>query len=156
MINILLTILFSSFKFALTFPVAVIQFNFNFWETILWTNVGGLIGIYFFAFLSRHIVNWWKSLFRKNKGSGSPARREKPWFTKKNRRIVRIKQKYGLPGIAFFTPLLLSIPVGAFLVIRYYRHSRVKITYLLVSNVFWSMIYAALYIFGDSLLLRQE
>jgi len=49
MINILLTILFSSVKFAMTFPVAVMQFEFSFFETILWTNMGGILGIYFLA-----------------------------------------------------------------------------------------------------------
>jgi len=153
--NIILTIFFSTFKFAMTFPLAVIQFRFSFWETILWTNVGGLIGIYFFAYLSRRIMNWWRSLFWARRESRSDRGREKPWFTKKNRRIVRIKQKYGLPGIAFFTPLLLSIPVGVFLAVRYYRHSKVKFTYLCLANVFWSVIYTGFYMFGDTLLLRH-
>lgn len=155
MSNILLTILFSTFKFAMTFPLAVIQFRFSFWETILWTNVGGIIGIYFFAFLSKGIINWWKSLFRKKRVADHHIERKKPWFTKKNRRIVRIKQKYGLFGLAFATPLLLSIPVGTFLVVRYYRHSKVKFGYLIASNVFWSAIYASLYVFGDKLILRR-
>ena len=52
MIQIILTILSSSVKFAMTFPLAIMQFKFNFVETILWTNVGGILGIYFFAYLS--------------------------------------------------------------------------------------------------------
>jgi len=131
------------------------QFRFSFWETILWTNVGGMLGMYFFAFLSGKILNWWKSLFRKKREAENRHERRKAWFTKKNRRIVRIKQKYGLIGIAFTTPLILSIPLGAFLVIRYYRHSRVKFTCLFLSNVFWSVVYTGFYMFGNHLLFKQ-
>ncbi|MFO7668076.1 MAG: hypothetical protein R6W31_00310 [Bacteroidales bacterium] len=97
MIQIILTILSSSVKFAMTFPLAVMQFKFSFAETILWTNAGGILGIYFFAYLSDKLILWWQRT-----------------FMKKNRRIIRIKQRYGLIGIALITPLLLSIPVGTY------------------------------------------
>ena len=56
MVEILLTILFSATKFAMTFPLVIWQFEFSFLETILWTNVGGIIGIFFFAFLSEKLI----------------------------------------------------------------------------------------------------
>ena len=94
MINILLTILFSSVKFAMTFPVAVMQFEFSFFETVLWTNVGGILGIYFFAFLSDKLIAWWNRNFRMSRTKGSPdASGDKKIFTKRNRRIVSLKQK---------------------------------------------------------------
>jgi len=145
MIQIILTILSSSVKFAMTFPLAVLQFNFNFAETVLWTNVGGILGIYFFTYLSDKIIEWWKRTFRKKR---------KKIFTKKNRRIVSVKQSYGLIGIALITPLLLSIPVGAFLMVRYYPRSKYKIAALIASNIIWSVIYTLFYIFWDGVLLR--
>lgn len=155
MVQIILTILSSAVKFAMTFPLAVMQFQFSFLETILYTNVGGILGIYFFAFLSEQVMAWWKRLFRKQRARVRAAFREKKVFTKRNRRIIRIKQQYGLVGIAFTTPLLLSIPVGTFLVVRYYRPSKIKFTYLIASNLFWSVIYTAFYLFWDGLLFRQ-
>jgi hypothetical protein len=155
MVQILLTILSSAVKFAMTFPLAVMQFKFSFLETLLWTNVGGILGIYFFAFLSEQVMAWWKRLFRKQRARVRAAVREKKVFTKRNRRIIRIKQQYGLVGIAFTTPLLLSIPVGTFLVVRYYRTSKTKFSYLIASNLFWSVIYTAFYLFWDGLLFRQ-
>jgi hypothetical protein len=155
MVQILLTILSSAVKFAMTFPLAVMQFKFSFLETLLWTNVGGILGIYFFAFLSEQVMAWWKRLFRKQRARVRAAVREKKVFTKRNRRIIRIKQQYGLAGIAFTTPLLLSIPVGTFLVVRYYRTSKTKFSYLIASNLFWSVIYTAFYLFWDGLLFRQ-
>ena len=157
MINILLTILFSSVKFAMTFPVAVLQFEFSFFETILWTNVGGILGIYFFAFLSDKLIAWWNRNFRRSRKDMNPEEADqKKVFTKRNRRIVRIKQQYGLFGIALSTPILLSIPLGTFLVVRYYRSSQTKFFYLIASNLLWSIIYTGFYLFWDQLIFTRS
>ena len=155
--QILLTILFSSFKFAATFPLVIIQFEFSFLETILWTNVGGIVGVYFFAFLSEKLLAWWKRTFRRsNKHLLADEQQVKKVFTRRNRRIVRVKQKYGLVGIALITPFLLSIPVGVFLVVRYYRTYKTKFLYLIAANVFWSVIYTGFYMFWEELLLKRS
>ena len=156
MSQIILTILSSSVKFAMTFPLVILQFKFSFVETILWTNIGGIIGIYFFAFLSEKIIAWWNRTFRKKRKALKSRRKEKKIFTRKNRRIVMIKQRYGLFGIALSTPFLLSIPVGTFLVIRYYRSSRAKFAYLIGANLFWSVIYTLFYTFWHGLLFKQS
>lgn len=156
MVEILTTILLSSFKFAATFPLVVFQFEFSFVETVLWTNVGGIIGIYFFAFLAERLIVWWNRTFRKSaRNNPNNNKKKKKIFTRKNRRIVRIKQRYGLIGVAFITPLLLSIPVGVFLVVRYYRTSKTKFLYLIGSNVIWSVIYTVFYMLWDGLLFTK-
>lgn len=154
MIQIILTILSSSVKFAMTFPLAVMQFRFSFAETILWTNVGGLIGVYFFAYLSDKLIIWWQHTFRNKKKEPGQKSKPKAIFTKKNRRIIRIKQNYGLIGIALMTPLLLSIPVGTFLMVRYYNRSRFKFAALIASNIIWSVIYTLFYIFSYDVLIK--
>jgi hypothetical protein len=156
LLEILLAILFSSFKFAATFPLVILQFKFNFVETILWTNVGGVVGIYFFAYLSGKLIAWWNRNFGKpSHNSPEKEMQTKRTFTRRNRRIVRIKKQYGLIGIALSTPFLLSIPVGVFLVTRYYRSSRVKFVYLIASNVIWSLIYTAFYMFWEGILFKK-
>ena len=155
--EVVITILFSSVKFAMTFPLAILQFQFSFFETVVWTNIGGILGIYFFAFLSDKLIAWWNRTFRKARTESTQAESNgKRVFTKKNRRIVRIKRQYGLIGIAISTPFLLSIPLGTFLVVRYYRHNRNKFIYLIASNVLWSLIYTAFYLFWDGLLLHRS
>jgi hypothetical protein len=157
LIPILLTILFSSFKFAATFPLVIIQFEFSFLETILWTNVGGIAGVYFFAFLSGKLIVWWKRIFRRsNRKILEDEQQVKKIFTRRNRRIVRTKQKYGLIGIALITPFLLSIPVGVFLVVRYYHASKMRFLYLIASNLIWSLIYTGFYMFWEELLLKRS
>jgi len=156
LVPIILTILFSSFKFAATFPLVIIQYEFSFLETILWTNVGGILGVYFFAFLSGKLLAWWKRMFRRsNRKILEDEQQVKKIFTRRNRRIVRIKQKYGLIGIALITPFLLSIPVGVFLVVRYYRSSKLKFLYLIAANLIWSVIYTGFYMFWEELLLKR-
>jgi len=156
LVQILLTVLFSSFKFAATFPLVIIQFEFSFLETVFWTNVGGIAGVYFFAFLSEKLIAWWKRTFqRSNRKILQDDQQVKKTFTRRNRRIVRTKMKYGLIGIAVITPFLLSIPVGVFLVVRYYRTSRYKFLYLIAANMFWSLIYTVFYMFWDELLLKN-
>jgi len=156
LVPIILTILFSSFKFAATFPLVIIQYEFSFLETILWTNVGGILGVYFFAFLSERLLAWWKRMFRRsNRKILEDDQQVKKIFTRKNRRIVRIKKKYGLTGIALITPFLLSIPVGVFLVVRYYRTSKTKFLYLIAANLIWSVIYTGFYMFWEELLLKR-
>jgi len=154
LVQILLTILFSSFKFAATFPLAVARFDFSFMEIILWTNIGGMAGIYFFAYLSEKLLAWWKQKFKSRRERLIEKQEKKKIFTRRNRRIVKIKQKYGLIGIAFTTPLLLSIPVGVFLVVRYYHSSRTKYIYLIGSNILWSVIYTGFYMFWRNLLIK--
>jgi len=155
-IEIGVTILFSAVKFAMTFPLVILQFQFSFVETILWTNVGGILGIYFFAYLSARLISWWNRTFRKPLTESSKSTTDSTKiFTKRNRRIVRIKQQYGLIGIAVSTPFLLSIPVGAFLVVRYYRSVKTKFLYLIAANLLWSLIYAGFYFFWNIMLFKK-
>ena len=155
--NIVVTILLASVKFAVTFPLAIMEFKFSFFETILWMNVGGLLGIYFFAYVSEGINRWIKNLIsarKRKRGIIEKPKKKKKIFTKRNRRIIRIKQKYGLIGIALTTPLLLSIPIGVFLAVRYYPRSRTKYAYLIGSNIAWSFIYTSFYMFWNDLLFK--
>ena len=143
MTNILLVVFFCSFKFGMTFPYAIYACGFGFGETLLWCNAGGLLGILFFAYLSELILSVWRKYFRKE-----PMRiRRKKIFSPRTRRMVRIKSRYGLIGVAMATPTIFSIPVGVFLVIRYFSRTRFKLVYLLGANIFWSVVYAVFWIF---------
>ncbi len=155
--NIIVTILLASVKFAMTFPLAILEFKFSFFETILWMNIGGILGVFFFAYLSESLIRWIKNLISQRKrklGIVEKPKKKKKIFTKRNRRIIRIKQRYGLIGIALTTPLLLSIPIGVFLAVRYYPRSRTKYVFLIGSNIAWSFIYTSFYMFWKELLLK--
>lgn len=136
-------IIFSStWKFAATFPIAVYVFKMSFFETILYTNIGGLIGMVVFLFASRGLIRIFDFLF-----SYVSRRKAKPKkiFTKGNRRIIKIKNKYGLPGIILLTHLLLSIPVGVFLNTKYFGKRKITYLYLVLAQIAWSFVYTIFY-----------
>ncbi|MFZ5940141.1 MAG: hypothetical protein ACOYXB_06170 [Bacteroidota bacterium] len=147
--RILLTILLGSVKFGMTFPIAIFEFGFSFFETILWINIGGLAGVFFFAYLSEYINRWWNRTVRGRirRNARKRPKKTKRIFTSRNRRIIRIKQRYGLAGIAFATPVLFSIPIGVFLVVHYYHSRPYKLIWMLGSNLVWSFLYTAFYTF---------
>jgi hypothetical protein len=141
--DILIVILSSTWKFAATFPFAVYVFNMSFAQTIVYTNIGGLLGIIVFRFLSIALINLYNAYWpEKLKRHREPAKK----FTRNNRRLVQIKARYGLYGIAVLTPVLLSIPVGTFLVAKYYGQNKFSYLYLLFSQLIWSVIYTFVYI----------
>jgi hypothetical protein len=138
-----LIIISSTWKFAATFPIAVYIFKMSFFETILYTNIGGLIGLVVFTLASKGIIRaldfLLPSIFRRK---GKPKRR----FTKRNRRIIEIKGKYGLPGIILLTHVLLSIPVGVFLNTKYYGKKRISYFYLVLAQIVWSFAFTIFFI----------
>ena len=119
-------------------PAAVILFKFNFVKVFLVSCSGAIIGTVFYTYLSAGIINWWeyykikKNLFRNKKV-----------FTKFNRRIIYVKNKFGLMGIAALTPLILSIPLGAFIAERFYK----KKSKVIIAISSWVLIWFVVFYF---------
>ncbi len=65
---------------------------------------------------NKKYVNW---LIRRRE-----KRKHKKKFTRRNRFIVKFKRHYGMYGIIFLTPWLLSLILGAFLLRKYYSHRK--------------------------------
>lgn len=145
----ILVILFSTVKFGMTFPLAIIEYEFTIAQAIIWTNIGGIIGIIVFAYLSEQLIWIWNDFLgeslRKFFRIRRRERRNRKKFTRRNRRIIKIKSSYGLPGIALATPILFSIPVGVFLAVRYFERNRYKLLYIFGGNFVWSFIYSIFY-----------
>ena len=61
-------------------------------------------------------------------------------FTKRTRRAVRIWKRFGMAGIAFLTPLLLT-PIGGTAIAVSFRVGRLRLlSHMLVSAVFWAVL----------------
>ncbi len=58
--------------------------------------------------------------------------------------IVRLKNNYGLWGIVITTPVLLSIPVGAFLASHYFPRNKRIVSYMLASIVAWGVLLSSI------------
>lgn len=152
-------LIISALKFFLAPPLSF-KLGFNFFQTVLTTTIGGVLGVLFFFFLSellfRLIKRIWpsiKSYFVKQKpislkNSIIPVKTStKKIFSIKNKFIVKTRLKYGLWGIAFLTPILLSIPLGTFLANRYYKNKKSVLFSLAVSVICWSIIMSSFYAF---------
>lgn len=138
----------SSLKFAAS-PFAALGYDLNYIQTFLTTTTGGILGVLFFFYGSKYIVQWFTTyknqmffLFGVNRRSEEdellPER--KRVFTWKNKMIVLTVRRFGLVGIALLTPTLLSIPLGTIIAARYFRNPRRVVGYLCASVVLWSLI----------------
>ena len=103
-----------------------------YYEIVFTLILGGSIGVLFFYYFSHLVNNLITRFFPKKKKEGK--------FSKKTRRIINIKNKYGLIGISLLTPLILSIPVGCFLASRFYRKKKITIYIMLAGVAFWSFV----------------
>lgn len=156
MIETIYILALSSVKFLLALPASVMA-GLGFVETLIATSVGGTLGVLVFFYLSGWLIRlfgylhrlllahipmafqtYWKQLFQ------NPEAVRGRVFNRKNRMIVKTKVKYGLPGIVVLTPVLLSIPLGAFLAKKYYSGHQHVIAYLILSVFFWSFLASSL------------
>jgi hypothetical protein len=134
--------LFATWKFAAIFPVAIIAMKMPFAETMLCTNIGGILGVLAFTYFSKFLLIIWNKYYPKKWIS---LRKKRKLFNKRNRRIVNLKSKYGLLGIVLLSPILLSIPIGSFLVTKYYGAKPSNLIYLVMGQVVWSLLYCLFY-----------
>lgn len=136
-----------SFAFKIGFPTTFMVLDRNFVQVIVVSSGGGIAGNIAFTYLSAAII---KAIHNFRLKRGLIHRRKV--FTTFNRRVIRIKQKFGLAGIAFITPIFLSTPIGAFLAERFFKDKGKIILYLSAATVFWAFaLYFILLFFYDNL-----
>ena len=116
-------------------PMAA-AFKFSFLKTVLVCGSGGICGSFIFGYLSEEVLIFWSWLMKKL----YPNRPKKKRFTKTNRMLVRIKKYFGITGIALISPLFLSIPLGSFVAVEFFRHKNKTVLYMSVSAVLWTVI----------------
>lgn len=142
-LKILSVFITCSFAFKIGFPTTFILFGNNFWLTMLIACGGGIAGNIAFTYLSAALL---KGIHNYRAKRGLIHRRK--IFTTFNRRIIRVRNKFGLAGIAFITPILLSTPIGALIAERFYKDKKKIILYLSAATVFWGLtLYLILYFF---------
>jgi hypothetical protein len=102
--------------------------------------IGGTIGIILFTYLGDFIQAYCIKRFPNQFGRK---------FTRSNRFLVRVKQKFGLGGIAAFTPIILSIPVGVLFALALTGDKKKVMFSMIVSMLFWAtIIFLPYYLFN--------
>jgi len=130
-------------------PALSFGLGLDFLQTLISTIAGGITGVVIFFFFSRFILVFYKTHLseRFHRFKVKMFTFLRPVFPrvvlhfevrKPNRRLIRFMLRLGLAGIVILTPVLLSIPLGTFLAIRYYPSERNLLPYLCASVVFWS------------------
>ncbi len=118
----------SMFKFIFG-PLAGAK-NLTVWETALFTFLGMMTMVFLLSLMKDEFRR--KLIWR--------FKRDKRLFTRKNRQMVHMWSKYGLGGVAFFTPLFL-MPIGGSIIALSFGSKRSQILkYMAVSAFFWSIV----------------
>jgi uncharacterized membrane protein len=133
--------LLSSVKFVFGGVPLALGLGFSFFKAVTVTSLGGFIGIVFFVFLSEKLIENVKKIKEKKQIAS------KKIFTKKNKMIVKVKHRFGLVGIALLTPFLISIPLGCYLAVRYFKNKQRIIAYMFASILFWSIAVSSFKLF---------
>lgn len=102
--------------------------------------IGGIIGIVVFTYLGGFIQAWMVKTFP-NKFNRK--------FTRSNRFLVRLKQRFGLEGIAALTPIVLSIPVGVLAALSVTKDKKRIVVSMAISCLFWcAVLFLPYYVFN--------
>ena len=130
--------LLSTVKFLFA-PVSGIK-TLTYWETIAITIAGGWTGVATFYFSSSYFFRRAefkrkrKELLLRAKGNYRPHKK----FTRLNKFIVRAKKRFGLIGISFVTPAIISIPIGSALLAKFYPNWKITIPVVFAFLAGWS------------------
>ncbi len=124
-------------------PAVIAIYKSNYFMALLSSCSGAVFGTVVFTYFFAGILKWWDNF--KDRWFGK--KHKKKVFTNFNRRIIKIKHRFGLTGIAILTPVLLSIPLGAFLAERFYKDKKKVIIYLSISGIAWCFIFYFTFLF---------
>jgi len=142
-------------------PISAFLLGLNLIEAIVFTIAGGWFGFIFFYNLSYFIILSVQFLkpharrytpipvkhhYKRWKLKKESKKKNQKIFSKRNRFIVKTRTTYGKWGIMLLTPVALSIPIGAFLLRKYYSDQPNTLLYALLiiaiegtilSLIFW-------------------
>jgi hypothetical protein len=119
-----------------TCPVAVSYFHFNFWETLLAVAGGGIFSSFCFSYFFYGVITWYNRFMDKK----YPERKKRKKFTRRNRFLIKVKKYFGVAGIAAVSTLILSIPLGTFLSVRFFGGRTKVFLWFSFFSVLWTLI----------------
>lgn len=130
LLKLLSFVLLSGTKFFFALP-ALIFAGYSPIETILISTFGGILSFFIFYYFGRIIKEFYYKKF--------PPKRKAKTFSRKNRWLIKVKDSYGLWGIAIITPSVLGIPLGALLASAFFKKGKQTILIFVFWIVFWSI-----------------
>ncbi len=141
-------------------PLYGVAIGMGFWENFFALIAGGTLAFtiyYYFSELviiySRHLnpylkkitpKSWQRAVVRR-KIRRKIKRQNHRKFTWRTKFVVKLRKGYGMWGIILLTPVLLSLPIGAFLLRKYYHNNRFSFLYIILSIVVEGFILCIIY-----------
>ncbi|MFI5220013.1 MAG: hypothetical protein ACHQNT_11050 [Bacteroidia bacterium] len=104
------------------------KLHWSFLETILICASGAAIGTFIFFHFGEYIFNW----------MAQHLRRPKKIFTRINRRIIKVKWKYGFRGLIMLS-VIISVPLASIVAAKFYRHDKRALPKLITGFFLWSV-----------------
>ena len=111
-------------------PLAGVSMGLSFGATLALTITGMMTSVIVFSTIGSFFSRWYVEQRRQ---------KQKPVFSKKSRRIVFIWQRFGMRGIAFLTPIILSPIIGTVVATALGAPPRKIILNMLWSALFWGV-----------------
>lgn len=143
LLKYLLVYALSGFKFIFG-PTMGVAYGFSILETGALTTLGMMTTVYIISYFGPQIRAITVRLVGK--------RKKKPNFSPGRRRFVRVWKKYGIQGIAFMTPLLLTPVGGAFFANALGVNRRDIFKWMWIFGTFWAFVLSLLVKYAFDLL----
>ena len=131
----------SAFKVLVGFGLAA-KFEMSVWEGFVSISTGGILGIMLYAYLGARLRDWVVARRRANKMVRHPDAKR----IKRLRLYIKIWRRFGIYGIAFLTPPLISPPVGTAIALAFGEKPKRIVLFLGVSVCGWAIIFS---LFGN-------
>jgi hypothetical protein len=123
---------FSAFKFIVGFGLAV-SYQFNFFEFFISIVGGGMLGTFLYLYVWQFISILYRKIVPKKPSTIK--------FSKRTRWVVKIIKKYELYGVAFLSPLILTLPIGCLIANQIETNKwRIKL-FMFVSLSAWTVLF---------------
>ncbi|WP_235861329.1 hypothetical protein [Pontibacter flavimaris] len=122
-------------------PLAGVAAGLTYLESVLLTVAGMMTSVVIFTILGEATSKWLAARRRA---------RQEPVFNKKTRRIVQIWQRFGVPGVAFLTPVIFTPIFGTIVVALFGAPRKYIFIHMLWSAIVWSAVLNLMvFEFGD-------
>lgn len=138
----------SGVKFIFGPTLGILVYELPVLAVVLLTALGMMTTVYLFTFFGTPIRKYMRRFQKK----------DRKVFTKRNRSFVKIWKKYGLKGVCFLTPLILTPPGGAILINVLGAKKSLILKWMWVSAIFWSTVITILtkYVEGFRVLFQSS
>jgi type IV secretory pathway VirB3-like protein len=123
-------------------PTAMFAFHFPFYKILLISITSSIFSSIVSVYLSKELIMLYEYIISK-----LYPNKQKKIMTKTNRFLIKAKHYFGIVGISAISPLVLSIPFGTFIAIRFFGYkNRVRTIVLMsLSAVVWTIILYFIY-----------